>query len=109
MFNPFEFFAMWQKPKEDTVNLSSLKKMEGKLMTKLTELADKLNAIDDKLMEAGDEITEELEKLREALANVTLSEAAENALDSIEARAQQLADFVVDDEDTVADETVTAE
>lgn len=74
--------------------LSETRKRHQEIIMKLSELAASLGAIDSKLTEASTEIVAEIQKLRDALGDVEIPAAAEEALAAISAKATALADIV---------------
>lgn len=84
--------------------IKMLKRLElliGKVMTTVNELADKLTAVNNQLNKAKEEIVSQVQALQDALQNVELPVAAQEALAALESTAQMLDDL---NEDTPVEE-----
>lgn len=76
--------------------MKMLKRLElliGKIMTTVNELADKLTAVNNQLNKAKEEIVSQVQALQDALQNVELPMAAQEALAALESTAQALDDM----------------
>ena len=76
--------------------IKMLKRLElliGKVMTTVNELADKLTAVNNQLNKAKEEIVSQVQALQDALHNVELPVAAQEALAALESTAQALHDM----------------
>ncbi|MCW5929892.1 MAG: hypothetical protein KIT80_23430 [Chitinophagaceae bacterium] len=76
--------------------IKMLKRLElliGKIMTTVNELADKLTAVNNQLNKAKEEIVSQVQALQDALQNVELPVAAQEALAALESTAQMLDDL----------------
>jgi len=76
--------------------LLSTKRQElliGEIMTKVNDLAAKIEQVNAQLHKAKDEIINEVTVLKDALQNVELPAAAEDALNNLAAIAQALDDL----------------
>jgi uncharacterized phage infection (PIP) family protein YhgE len=85
---------------------ASIKRQEyliGALMTKVNDLAAKIEQVNAQLHKAKDEIINEVTVLKDALQNVELPTAAEDALNNLAAIAQALDDLNPDQPDEPTD------